>query len=540
MKDNFLIFFDNQLKFQPRSENMMKGLTYIIITFVFQFGFSSYSIEEKVFKAPSVPAYGAVAQVPRDLGSYNDSELTDVKSIIENRIQKEPFNLIASIIFLLAILHTFVAPKFTALAHKIEHKHRENLAKKDKSMRPEYFGDVKEEVSFLAEVSHFLGEVEAIFGLWVIVLSAAFIYFFDWSTMVHYIADHVNFTEPMFVVVIMTLAATRPILKLAESFLGVFAKIGGGKHFGWWFTIMTLGPLMGSFITEPGAMTISALLLAKQFYGSRPSKIFGYATIGLLFVNISIGGVLTHFAAPPVLMVAGKWGWGMTHMLTNFGWKAVIAILISNTLYVIVFRNEFKKLDPIVVPQSNSEPVHWEDRSEPVPFLITLIHIFFMFWTVFNAHHPVLFIGGFLFFLGFAQATIHHQNRINLKPALMVGFFLAGLVIHGGLQAWWLAPVLGSLTELPLMIGATILTAFNDNAAITYLSSLVPDFSDTMKYAVMAGAVTGGGLTVIANAPNPAGQSILGRFFENGVSPLWLASGALIPTVIVGFIFMLL
>ena len=154
--------------------------------------------------------------------------------------------------------------------------------------------------------------------------------------------------------------------------------------------------------------------------------------------------------------------------------------------------------------------------------------------------YPSLFIAGFLCFLGFVESTAHHQNRTNLKPALLVGFFLAGLVIHGGLQKWWIAPILGSLSEVPLMVGATVLTAFNDNAAITYLAALVPDLTDSMKYAVVAGAVTGGGLTVIANAPNPAGLSILQKFFSNGFSPLGLLLGALIPTIIMGFLFMLL
>jgi hypothetical protein len=44
------------------------------------------------------------------------------------------------------------------------------------------------------------------------------------------------------------------------------------------------------------------------------------------------------------------------------------------------------------------------------------------------------------------------------------------------------------------MLAATILTAFNDNAATTYLASHVPGFSDALKYVVIAGAVTGGGL----------------------------------------------
>ncbi len=182
----------------------------------------------------------------------------------------------------------------------------------------------------------------------------------------------------------------------------------------------------------------------------------------------------------------------------------------------------------------------WKDRTDPIPAWVTLVHVFFLVFTVWQAHEPVLFIAGFLFFLGFAQATAHHQNRIDLRPALLVGFFLAGLVIHGGMQGWWLQPVLKSLDRTQLMLGATFLTAFNDNAAITYLSTLVPGFTAGLKYAVVAGAVTGGGLTVIANAPNPAGQAILSRYFRDGVSPLWLAVAALVPTIIMGCCFMLL
>jgi len=129
---------------------------------------------------------------------------------------------------------------------------------------------------------------------------------------------------------------------------------------------------------------------------------------------------------------------------------------------------------------------------------------------------------------------------ILLGVVLLVGFFLAGLVIHGGVQGWWIAPVLGSLSEVPLMLGATILTAFNDNAAITYLSTLVPGFTDSLKYAVVVGAVTGGGLTIIANAPNPAGQSILKRHFDDAISPLGLLTAVLMPTMIIWLCFALL
>ena len=162
-----------------------------------------------------------------------------------------------------------------------------------------------------------------------------------------------------------------------------------------------------------------------------------------------------------------------------------------------------------------------------------------MVWTVVNAHYPALFLGGFLFFLGFARATAAYQGRVELKTPLLVGFFLAGLVIHGGLQGWWIAPLLASLSEVPLFLGATVLTGFNDNALITYLATRVPNLADELKIAVLQGAVLGGGLTVIANAPNPAGQALLSRFFDDSVSPVGLFLGALGPTLIAGVAFRL-
>jgi hypothetical protein len=149
-------------------------------------------------------------------------------------------------------------------------------------------------------------------------------------------------------------------------------------------------------------------------------------------------------------------------------------------------------------------------------------------------------VGGFLVFLAFTHATAPYQSPLNLRPALLVGFFLAGLVVHGALQQWWIEPVLGRLPALPLFAGAMALTAFNDNAAITYLASLVPGFTPELRYAVMAGAVAAGGLTVIANAPNPAGQAVLGRYFPDGVSPLRLFAGAALPTGIVAVCFLAL
>jgi hypothetical protein len=288
--------------------------------------------------------------------------------------------------------------------------------------------------------------------------------------------------------------------------------------------------LLGSFITEPAAMTIAASLLSRQFYRLRPRAAFAYATLGLLFVNVSIGGTLTHFAAPPVLMVAGKWGWTTPFMFGHFGWQAVVGIVASNTLYFLVFRKDFAALAETARQMGATETA----KQRPLPTWITVSHLLLMAWTVLNAHHPAFIVGGFLFFIAFYQATEYFQDRLELRSPILVGFFLAGLVIHGGLQQWWIAPVLRSLGEFPMFLGASVLTAFNDNAAITYLATLVPDMSDGMKHAIVAGAVTGGGLTVIANAPNPAGQAILNKHFKEGISPLGLLLGALIPTVIAG------
>jgi hypothetical protein len=289
-------------------------------------------------------------------------------------------------------------------------------------------------------------------------------------------------------------------------------------------------------------MTISALLLARQFYDLDPSPRLKYATLGLLFVNVSIGGTLTHFAAPPVLMVARVWEWDTPFMLGHFGWRSAVAIIASTLLYYVFFRGE-------LVTLARKHPVPDVDEPDtganevapasplPVPLWLVAIHVAFMVWTVVNAHYTALFIGSFLIFLGFARATAAYQGRVDLRGPLLVGFFLAGLVIHGGLQAWWIAPVLASLSEEPLFLGATMLTAFNDNALITYLATLVPDFSEPMKIAVVEGAVTGGGLTIIANAPNPAGQAILGRFFGGAVLPIYLFAGALVPTLLAIVVF---
>jgi hypothetical protein len=480
-----------------------------------------------------LPAPIDSASFPLPLDAYAVPASGALLDILAARIEADPFNAIATAIFLLAVIHTFVAARFIEAAQRLQHRRNEAAAAAGVRALP----------SVRAEILHFFGEVEVIFGLWTIPLVMAIVMSRDWTTATHYLNDTVNYTEPLFVVVIMALASTQPIVELAESVLRRIAGIGRGSPAAWWITILTVAPVLGSFITEPAAMTIAALLLARQFYDLEPSPRLKYATLGLLFVNVSIGGTLTHFAAPPVLMVARSWGWDTAFMATQFGWRAAVAIVASTLVYYTLFRRELRALasrPPVadVVPPTR-EAMASGHGLLPIPWWVTGVYVLFIVWTVANAHYPALFLAGFLFFLGFDRATAAYSTLSDFKTPLLVGFFLAGLVIHGGLQGWWIGPVLSGLAEVPLFVGSTLLTAFNDNALITYLATLVPNLDQDLKMAVVQGAVTGGGLTVIANAPNPAGQALLGRFFGGAVHPLRLLGAAIVPTLIAAAVFRL-
>jgi Putative Na+/H+ antiporter len=453
--------------------------------------------------------------------AYGDEGMSSVWKQLVHRVQVQPFNLVSLVIFICAIIHTFVAPKINLLSEKMRQRNVEK--------------GLEVADTFGVEIMRFMGEVEVIFGLWIMPLLLAMTFSYDWNVALNYLSD-LEYVEATFVVVVMAVASSRPIVNLAEQCMKFIARLGGESVHVWWFIILTLGPLSGSLITEPGAMTISALLLGKQFYCHKPSNKLAYATLGLLFVNISVGGVFTSFAAPPVLMVSKAWGWDTAFMFTNFGLKAVLGILISNVLYFFAFRGELNALEKRRRAAIEEKGVQ-DQKTEKMPFWISLVHITFLAWIVVHSHFPVMFIGSFLIFIGFHRATLPYQNNLSLKTPMLVGFFLAGLVVHGSLQAWWITPILGNLSCEMLMMMSTILTAFNDNAEITFLASLIPTFDDAMKYAVVAGAVTGGGLTVIANAPNPLGQALLGQFFPEGIRPSRLFLAALVPTLIVGMAF---
>lgn len=557
--------------------------------------------------------------------AYGDSGTVGLGKVLSGRLKMVPFNAVVTIIFFIAIAHSLSVSLFSKKAHQyeLEFEALKVQGKVDRDSR-----------SMKATFFHFLSEVEVVFGLWAIVLGIACSSYYSWHTFVQYL-NTLSYREPIFIIVIMIIASSRPIVKLFELILWRIVKIFNGSIESWWLSILILSAFLSSFITGPAAMTICAMLLSEKFFVLNPSKSLKYTTLALLFVNISVGGAMTNFASPPVLMVVDKWDWDLVFMFKTFGWKSIIAIIIGTVSYYLIFKNEFKTLKkphedlqfkryiqnrfisqkelellfenleqnldarmgftvelkafssilkdnmkeiarrkltnqelaafdinnaidekfeniankqyrrtiPGLLPIQERDVYvdpEWDMRDDRVPLWIMGVHLLFMLWTIMNAHELALFLAGFLFYLGFYQITAYYQNKIEFRPALLVGFFLAGLIVHGTLQAWWIAPILGSLPPLGLNLASIILTSFNDNAAITYLSTLVPNFSDTLKYAVVSGAITGGGLTIIANSPNPIGQSILKPYFKQGIEAGNLLKFALMPTLIATIVFYVL
>jgi uncharacterized membrane protein len=403
---------------------------------------------------------------------------------------------IAAALFALALVHTFAAKQLERLSHRY----------------PRHAG-----------LFHLLGEVEVVFGFWAIVLVLVMALVQGGDQALQY-AESRQYTEPLFVFVVMVVAASRPILQMVIDVVDWSARhapIRAPLARAW--LGLAAVPLLGSAITEPAAMTIAALLLAPQVFRTDIPERAKYLALGVLFVNVSIGGTLTAFAAPPVLMVAATWHWDSAFMLANFGWKAAIAVLLNATVAVVALRAHLTNAPA----QADHRPV------ARVPKTLVLVHVVFLAGVVALAHHPVAFLGLFLMFLGVMQAYARYQSPPILKEALLVGFFLAGLVVLGGMQQWWLQPIVSGLPPQALFLAATALTALTDNAALTYLGSLIVGISDEAKYSLVAGAVAGGGLSVIANAPNPAGVALLRHgFADASIGAAELLVGALLPTLV--------
>ena len=342
--------------------------------------------------------------------------------------------LVGLALFALAVMHTFSTRYFEHLAHT----------------RTAHAG-----------LWHLLGEVETVFGFWAIVLLLFMAIAYGWSASSAYL-DSRKFVEPMFVFVIMVVAASRPIMQVASDgvrsvarLLPVQPAIAG------YFLSLSLVPLLGSLITEPAAMTLAALMLRERIFATKASSRLKYATLGVLFVNVSVGGTLTNFAAPPILMVAAKWEWTTAFMLSTFGAKATLAVIVNALALTLLFRRE---LSERALPPARSARAR-------VPAALVVVNVAILAAVVFASHDPETFMGLFLLFLGLAEAYRRHHDRLLLREGLMVAFFLAGLIVLGGQQLWWLQGVLSRLDESTLFYGAAALTAITDNAALTYLGS---------------------------------------------------------------------
>jgi hypothetical protein len=411
---------------------------------------------------------------------------------------------VAAVLFAAALVHTFATRQFERLAHRF----------------PRHEG-----------LFHLLGEVEVVFGFWALVLVLAMAALGGWQEAFAYVEGR-QYAEPLFVFVIMAIAASHPVMAALHSSVRRIARLlplDTGLAVVW--LCLAVLPLLGSLVTEPAAMTLAALLLRPRVFRREVPERWKYLALGVLFVNVSVGGTLTSYAAPPVLMVASAWDWDSAFMARTFGWKAALAVLVNASLACWLLRRHL----PAAAPGTT------EAGGPDVPVSVRLVHLGFLAAVVLTAHHPAVFFGVFLFFLGFTTAYARYQQPLLIREALLVAFFLAGLVVLGGMQEWWLQPLVSSMDAQALFFGALGLTAVTDNAALTYLGSLIEGLSAEARYALVSGAVAGGGLTVIANAPNPAGVALLRAGFEDeSVGAGGLLLGAAVPTAIAAVAFLLL
>ena len=388
--------------------------------------------------------------------------------------------------------------------------------------------------SVQAEMLHFFGEVEVVFGLWSVPLMVAIV-------AVHGLGHRRRTTsttpsttpEPLFVVVIMALASTRPIVTLAERVLQRIARLGGahaGARGG--ASILIVAPLLGSFITEPAAMTIAALLLARQFFDLDPSRDLRYATLGP-----AVRQRLDRRHADPLRRAARADGRGPVGL--GYAVHAEPLRLAGRRrdrrarpcCIPVFFRREFAALarrdGQSPMPSGRPDDATPGQRLLPVPAWVTIVHLAFMAWTVRERALP---------------GAVH--RRLPVLPRLRASHVAVSDASSTSRRRCWSAsswPASSSTAgcragglrrcsracrEERLVLGLDAADRVQRQRAHHLSGDAGARLSATaFKVAVVEGAVTGGGLTVIANAPNPAGQALLGRFFDGAISPRKLLAG---------------
>jgi hypothetical protein len=178
----------------------------------------------------------------------------------------QTIQLVGAVLFGMALLHTFAAKSLEALAHR----------------HPRHAG-----------LFHLLGEVEVVFGFWAFILMGVLAFLNGGQAAIAY-AESRQYTEPLFVFVVMVVAASRPVMDIVQRVLRALARlmpVSTELALAWFG--LALVPLTGSLITEPAAMTLAALMLAPLVFRQEMPEWLKYAALGVLFVNVSVGGLLT-------------------------------------------------------------------------------------------------------------------------------------------------------------------------------------------------------------------------------------------------------
>lgn len=435
-----------------------------------------------------------------------------------SRVKMSHMNLYATIIFACAVVHTFSYQMFLKFADTVK-KQQKRFKLRDSS------------VDIAKRILSLLGEVEIVFALWLVPLFAIFYYECGWHSLTDYLNNLAyaqdKYSEPVFVMVVMCMAATRPVIYVAAKFVSLFAALGGKTVRAWWISIMCVGPILGSFITEPAAITICAILLFAPLFRLHAVDQIQVRDYRAAFrFGVARRRVDAFFRAPDY---HGRAFVGLGYAVHDCALR--VEVCACDFCVHVRLRVPFQAR---VVSLENNRIMRGAESSieKPPPNWIIGMHLLFLIAAVAVMHYLVLEMFLLLAFIAFVDITQRFQWEMKFRSPMLVAIFLGALVTHGSLQTWWLEPILERLDSGALFAGSVLLTSFNDNAAITYLASLVPSFVDETKYLIVAAAISGGGLTVIANAPNLVGLSVLKEEFRNGVSPKLLLEWSIVPTLL--------
>lgn len=428
------------------------------------------------------------------------------------------------IIFALAIIHAFLTHYFYALHEK--YKIKANRVSKQQKF---YLS--------LSEICYFFSEIEIVFGFWIIPLVLGLFLFLGVQETLHYLTSR-DYTYALYMAVVVAFVSTRPIIQCAERLLAYISRLGGNSVKTWWWTILTLGPFLDIFLKEPGAMTITSILMAKTCFPFVKSRKFRYGTLALLFLNISLGGLFSPYTSRSLFLVAQLEKWDLAYTLMHFSWKALIVILLNTGLTYFVFRKKFPKDSSALLTFLENE------KREHIPIWLTIIHLGLFLAIILSSEYPPIFLGVFFIFIGIHKVTHHYQGHeqgpLQLKPAIAVGFFFASLLIHGELQEGWVLKFLSDLNFEGALAISTFLSSIIDNAIVLYFLDQIKPLKDPVLYAIIAGSLSAAALTVMANGPNLIGYTILKKFFGGNISPFQLFLAGLPLTILSLLIFWVL